>query len=128
MCVSCTTHSAARTRSILRYGAYSVKVFMSSHTTRQKQKMKVHTHMLKKNSQTDPTHTIHEPTHTIHEPTHTIHKPTCTIHVPAHEIKIHIPAPTNKIHIPHAQMKIHVPDPAFLSLFGCCGSLSRVEA
>src|SRR5258708_30353931 len=84
------------------YGAYSVKVFMSSHTTRQKKKMKVCTHMLKKNSQT-------EPAHTIHEPTHTIHKPTSTIHVPAHEIKIHIPAPTNKIHIPHAQMKIHVP-------------------
>ncbi len=64
--------------------------------------MKVHAHMLKKNSQT-------EPAHTIHEPTHTIHKPTCTIHVPTHEIKIHIPAPTNKIHIPHAQLKFHAP-------------------
>src|SRR5258708_34262105 len=71
-------------QTFLTYGAYSVKVFMSSHTTRQKQKMKVHTHMLKKNSQTNPTHTIHEPTHTIHKPTHTIHKPTCTINVPAH--------------------------------------------
>src|SRR5258708_32466674 len=48
------------------YGAYSVKVFMSSHTTRQKQKMKVHAQMLKKNPQTEPAHTIHEPTHTIH--------------------------------------------------------------
>ena len=36
--------------------------------------------MLKKNSQTEPTHTIHEPTCTIHKPTCTIHKPASCAH------------------------------------------------
>src|SRR5258708_117044 len=55
---------------------------MSSHTTRQKQKMKVCAHMLKKNSQTEPAHTN-------------------KIHIPHAQMKIHVPA--------HTQLKFHAP-------------------